>query len=158
MAATSAYGKASRPRPGSDIDCSSGGKSAGTGEVSGRRVSITFMEPDKVPRVRASLATGGRECERRLIAATSAYGNASLPRSGSDIDCLSGRDIAGTVEVSGRQMSIAFMEPDLVPRVEASSVSGGRECAAGSVVFRPRGNEAGGPADRAFGIALAQGD
>ena len=59
---------------------------------------------------------------------------------------------------SGRLVSIEFMEPDLVPRVEALGVSCGRKYAADSVVFRPRRNEAGGPADRAFGIALAQGD
>ena len=42
--------------------------------------------------------------------------------------------------------------------VEASSVLGGREYAADSVMFRPRGNKAVGFVDRAFGIALAQGD
>ena len=58
----------------------------------------------------------------------------------------------------GRQMSIAFMEPNSVPRVGVLFASGGTESAADSVVFRPRGDEAGSPADRTFGIALAQGD
>ena len=121
-------------------------------------MSIAVMEPNSVPRLRASLAAGGGECERRLTAATSAYGRASRPRPGSGIDCGIDGNAAGTDEASGRLVSIESMEPDLVPRVEALGVSCGRKYTAGSVVFRPRRNEAGGPADRVFGIALAQGD
>ena len=44
------------------------------------------------------------------------------------------------------------------PRVEASLVSGGIDCTADSVLFRPRGDEARGPADRTSGIIWAQGD
>ena len=111
-----------------------------------------------MPRVRASLATGGGECERRLTAATSAYGKASRPRPDSGIDRGVDENTTGTGEASGRLVSITFVEPDLMPRVEASRVSCGRKYAANSVVFRPREDEAGGSADRTVGIASAHGD
>ena len=79
-------------------------------------------------------------------------------KSGREADRLSDERVAGTGVEPGWRPSIMFMEPNSVPRVGVSLVSGGAESAADSVVFRPRGNEAGGPADRAFGIALAQGD
>ena len=93
------------------------------------------------------------------MAAMSAYGKARRPRSGNEADRVSDTDAVGTgMTMSGGRMSIAFMESDKVPCVEASLASGGIECAAGSVVFRPRGDEAGSPADRTPGLVLAQGD
>ena len=160
MAAMSAYGKARRPRSGNEADRVSDTDAVGTGmAMSDGQMSIAFMESDKVPRVEALLASGGAsDCRRRWMAAMSAYGKASRPRPGSDIDRMCDGDTAGTVEMFGRQMSIAFMEPNSVPRVGVLFASGGTESAADSVVFRPRGDEAGSPADRTSGIVLAQGD